>query len=404
MLNKDNARELAYVVKVDDIRPIPGRDRVECAVVGGWTIMVRKDQFKPGDLGIYFEIDSQVPEKEPFMFLAEKHFKIKTQKYKTPDGQFWSQGLLMHAEDFGWEMLDDSISDDEKNLHFDEGDTRFLTEKLGVTYAVAEDNSRKANSVDKYKKMAQRNSKLFAHQPFRWLMRHTWGRKVLFFFFGKPRDKKTGWPEWVKKTDEERVQNMPWILQNKDPWIATEKIDGTSTTFTMKRGKHNNFDFYICSRNVVFDKPDKQCFYESNVYIEMAEKYHIEDTLREILMNNLNWDWVTLQGETYGAGIQKRDYSLAGHDFMGFNFITSTGGRWNSVDASKLMFQYGIPWVPIIDENFILPDTVEELLAIATDKSAVDGGMREGLVFRSQDGAQSFKAVSNEFLMKYHQG
>ena len=404
MLNKDNARELAYVVKVDDIRPIPGRDRVECAVVGGWTIMVRKDQFKPGDLGIYFEIDSQVPEKEPFMFLEAKHFKIKTQKYKTPDGQFWSQGLLMHAEDFGWEMLDDSIADDEKNLHFDEGDTRFLTEKLGVTYAVAEDNSRKANSVDKYKKMAQRNGKLFAHQPFRWLMRRAWGRKVLFFFFGKPKDKKTGWPEWVKRTDEERVQNMPWILQNKDPWIATEKIDGTSTTFTMKRGKHNNFDFYVCSRNVVFDKPDKQCFYESNVYIEMAEKYHIEDTLREILMNNLNWDWVTLQGETYGAGIQKRDYSLKGHDFMGFNFITSTNGRWNSVDASKLMFQYGIPWVPIIDENFILPDTVEELLAIATDKSAVDGGMREGLVFRSQDGAQSFKAVSNEFLMKYHQG
>ena len=404
MLNKDNARELAYVVKIDDIRPIAGKDRVECAVVGGWTIMVRKDQFKPGDLGIYFEIDSQVPEKEPFMFLEAKHFKIKTQKYKTPDGQFWSQGLLMHAEDFGWEMLDDSIADDEKNLHFGEGETRFLTEKLGITYAVAEDNSRKANSADKYKKMAQRNGKLFAHQPFRWLMRRNWGKKLLFVFFGKPRDKKTGWPEWVKKTDEERVQNMPWILQNKDPWIATEKIDGTSTTFTMKRGKHNKFDFYVCSRNVVFDKPDKTCFYDSNVYIEMAEKYHIEDTLREILLNRPDLDWVTLQGETYGAGIQKRDYSLKDHDFMGFNFITSAGGRWNSVDASKLMLQYGIPWVPIIDENFILPDTVDELLAIATDASVVDGGMREGLVFRSQDGSQSFKAVSNEFLMKYHQG
>lgn len=404
MLNKDNARELAYVVKVDDIRPIAGRDRVECAVVGGWTIMVRKDQFKPGDLGIYFEIDSQVPEKEPFMFLEAKHFKIKTQKYKTPDGQFWSQGLLMHAEDFGWEMLEDSICDDEKNLHFDEGETRFLTQKLGVIYAVAEDNTRKANSVDKYKRMAQRNGKLFAHQPFRWLMRHAWGRKVLFFFFGKPKDKKTSWPEWVKRTDEERVQNMPWILQNKDPWIATEKIDGTSTTFTMKRGKHNKFDFYVCSRNVVFDKPDKQCFYDSNVYIEMAEKYHIEDTLREILMNNPDLDWIILQGETYGAGIQKRDYSLAGHDFMGFNFITSLSGRWNSVEASELMFKYGIPWVPIVDKNFILPDTVDELLAIATDKSVVDGGMREGLVFRSQDGVQSFKAVSNEFLMKYHNG
>ena len=405
MLNAKNERELCYVVRVDEIKPIEGRDRVECAVVGGWTIMVRKNQFKPGDLGIYFEIDSQVPEKEPFMFLEAKHFKIKTQKYKTPDGQFWSQGLLMHAEDFGWEMLDDSIADDEKNLHFDEGDTRFLTEKLGVTYAVAEDNSRKAGSVDKYKKMAQRNGKLFAHQPFRWLMRHEWGKKLLFVFFGKKKDKKGGWPEWVVKTDEERVQNMPWILADKSEWIATEKIDGTSTTFTMKRGKRRNqYDFYICSRNVVFDKPDKQCFYDSNVYVEMAEKYNVESVLRQILENRPDLDWVTLQGETYGAGIQKRDYSLKDHDFVGFNFITSASGRWNSVDAKKLMNGFGIPWVPIVDEHFVLPDTVDELLTIATDKSVIDGGMREGLVFRSQDGAKSFKAVSNEFLMKYHNG
>ena len=405
MLNAKNERELCYVVRVDEIKPIEGRDRVECAVVGGWTIMVRKGQFQPGDLGIYFEIDSQVPEKEPFMFLEAKHFKIKTQKYKTPDGQFWSQGLLMHAEDFGWEMLDDFIADDENNLHFSEGDTRFLTKKLGITYAVAEDNSRKANSVDKYKKMAQRHPKLFAHQPFRWLMRHEWGKKLLFVFFGKKKDKKGGWPEWVAKTDEERVQNMPWILADKSEWIATEKIDGTSTTFTMKRGKRRNqYDFYICSRNVVFDKPDKQCFYDSNVYVEMAEKYNVESVLRQILENRPDLDWVTLQGETYGAGIQKRDYSLKDHDFVGFNFITSASGRWSSVDAKKLMNGFGIPWVPIVDEHFVLPDTVEELLTIATDKSVIDGGMREGLVFRSQDGVKSFKAVSNEFLMKYHNG
>ena len=50
----------------------------------------------------------------------------------------------------------------------------------------------------------------------------------------------------------------------------------------------------------------------------------------------------------------------------------------------------------------MLPDTVEELLKIATGKSVIDGGMREGLVLRTKDGSQSFKAVSNEFLMKYH--
>ena len=220
MLNEKKERELAYVVKVDEIRPIEGADRVEVAIVNGWHIMVRKDQFKPGDLAVYFEIDSKVPAEEPFMFLEPKHFKIKTQKYFK--GTVISQGLLMSFEDFGWEKDAYKLGD-------------FLTQKLKVTYAVEEDNARKASSVDKYKKMAQRHGKLFSHQPFRWLMRKTWGKKILFLFFGKTSDKKAGWPAWVSKTDEERVQNMPWILENKNPWVATEKIDGTSTTFTMKR-------------------------------------------------------------------------------------------------------------------------------------------------------------------------
>ena len=56
MLNEKKERELAYVVKVDEIRPIEGADRVEVAIVNGWHIMVRKDQFKPGDLAVYFEL------------------------------------------------------------------------------------------------------------------------------------------------------------------------------------------------------------------------------------------------------------------------------------------------------------------------------------------------------------
>lgn len=392
MLNEKKERELAYVVKVDEIRPIEGADRVEIAVVNGWHIMVRKDQFKPGDLAVYFEIDSKVPAKEPFMFLEGKHFKIKTQKYFK--GTVISQGLLMGFEDFGWDKDAHKLGD-------------FLTKELEVTYSVKEDNIRKAPSVDKYKRMAQRNGKLFAHQPFRWLMRRTWGKKLLFVFFGKKGDKEATWPAWVSKTDEERVQNMPWILEDKSHWIATEKIDGTSTTFTMIRRKtrflkKEKFDFYVCSRNVVFDKPDKACFYDTNVYTEMAEKYQIEKTLKQILMNRPDLEWVTLQGETYGDGIQKRDYSTKEHCFMGFNFITSAEGRWNSVMAEKAMAEFGIPWVPIVDKEFVLPDTVDELLDIATGESVLDGGMREGLVFRSQDGIKSFKAVSNEFLLKFH--
>ena len=405
MLDNTGTRQLAYVVTINDILPIEGADRVEQAVVGGWHIMTRKGQFKPGDPAIYFEIDSKVPETEPFKFLEPKHYKVKTQKYFK--GTVISQGLLMSAEDFGWTIEKHnygySIHEPNGAEHNAENESRFLTEKLGVKYAIDEDNVRKAASADKYKKMAQRHGKLFSHQPFRWLMKHTWGKKLLFIFFGKKKDKR-GWPAWVSKTDEERVQNMPWILEDKNEWIATEKIDGTSTTFTIKRGRGlKKDDFYVCSRNVVFDKPDKTCYYDTNVYTEMANKYEIEKVLTTLLSIFPKAEWITIQGETYGAGIQKRDYSMKNHDFMAFNLIMSHTGRWNTKDMKSLLDKYFIPSVPIVDDNFILPDTVDELLNYATGKSVVDGGMREGIVFRSQDGTKSFKAVSNEFLLKYHQ-
>ena len=409
MLDNTGTRQLAYVVTIDKILPIEGADRVEQAVVGGWHIMTRKGQFEPGNSAIYFEIDSKVPETEPFKFLESKHYKVKTQKYFK--GTVISQGLLMSAEDFGWTIQveplggvrTEVIIDDEGKPHYPDDESRFLTEKLGVKYAVDEDNVRKAASADKYKKMAQRNGKLFSHQPFRWLMKRNWGKKLLFIFFGKKKDKR-GWPAWVQKTDEERIQNMPWILEDKNEWIATEKIDGTSTTFTIKRGKGlKKNEFYICSRNVVFDKPDKKCFYETNVYTEMAEKYNMEGVLTELLKMFPCAEWITIQGETYGAGIQKRDYSMKNHDFMAFNLIMSHSGRWNTIDMKETLERFHIPSVPIVDEHFILPDTVDELLSYATGKSTIDGGMREGIVFRYKDGSKSFKAVSNEFLLKYHQ-
>lgn len=128
MLNKNNERELCYVVLVDDVTPIEGYDRVELAHVGGWTIVVGKGEFKAGDPAIYFEIDSKLPEVKPFIdmeFLAKKKFKVKTQKMC----KSISQGLLMSADAFGWEV--DSaqfagglvyIKDDEGTPHFPNDD------------------------------------------------------------------------------------------------------------------------------------------------------------------------------------------------------------------------------------------------------------------------------------------
>ena len=409
MLNKNNERELAYVVIVDAVTPIKGYDRVELAHVGGWTVVVGKGEFHTGDPAIYFEIDSQLPEVEPFTnmeFLAKKHYKIKTQKMC----KSISQGLLMSAANFGWTIEKHnygySIHEPGGAEHNAENESRFLTKQLNVTYAVPEDNARKANSVDKYKKMAQRNGKLFSHQPFKWLMKKEWGRKLLFTFFGNKKDK-IGWPAWVKKTDEERIENLPYLFEDKSSWIATEKIDGTSTTFTLKRGKGFKKDeFYICSRNVCFDKPNKNCFYETNVYIEMAKKYDIYNKMKYLLETEYkNCDWITIQGETYGAGIQKRDYHMTEHNFMAFNLISSNYGRENSLIMKDILEkENGIPCVPIVTDSYTLPDTLDELREfVDSETSVIDGEIREGIVFRSYDGSRSFKCVSPTYLMKYHQ-
>ena len=410
MLNSKGERELAYVVIIDESKPIEGQDRVEYARVGGWWVIVQKDQFKVGDPAIYFEIDSRVPsDRECFAFLEKRNYKIKTLRMC----KVISQGLLMHASDFGWTIKEDNdgtpvietyISGKDYKLHRPDDESRFLTSLLGITYADDADNKRKANSVDRYKAMAARRPNIFRKKWARWLMKREWGHKLMFFFFGKKRDKKDGWPSWVQKTDEERVQNMPWILEDKGEWIVTEKIDGTSTTFTMKRSKFGKNKMYVCSRNVCFDTVDKPCYYDTNVYWEMAKKYNIYDVLSKLLDRFTNAEWVTIQGETYGEGIQKRNYSLKGHEFAIFNLVTSDKGR---LGTKEMVYELGnicdVPCVPILNTITFDGLTVEKLLEMADGNSVIDGLPREGFVLRSLDGARSFKAVSNNYLLKYHQ-
>jgi len=396
MLNpKTKQRELAYVVNIDRIEPIAGSDNCEAAVVGGWRVMTRKGTFQAGDKAVYFEIDSKVPETETFTFLAPKHYKVKTQKYTFGGkGLMISQGLLMSFEDFGWDINAYEVGD-------------FLTETLGVKYSVVEDNKRKA-SVDKYKRMAQRHAKLFkTNKLVQWLYARTWGKKLLFLFLGNKRDKKAAfWPSWVVKTDEERVQNLPQLFPPDDTeWFVTEKVDGTSTTFTMKRLKRNKYEFYVCSRNVCFDKPEKEekLFYETNVYTEMAIKYNAEEVLKNILETHNEFEFVTIQGETYGKSVQQRDYHMDNIDFKAFNLIfgykDGTTKRLNPREMTEILTNtYNIPCVPILNEHFKLPNSIDEMVAYADGDSVIDGDYREGVVLRTADGVNSFKAVSNYYL------
>lgn len=399
MINpKTNQRELAYAVRITDVRDIEGVNN-QVAVVNGWTVFIKRDEFKPGDLAIYFEIDSKVPEKPCFEFLRKYNFKVKTQKFVK--GLVISQGLVIKPEELGL-----------KNV--EEGE--FLTEKLGVVYYEAEDNKRKADNT-KYTSMQARHKKFFKTKFGKWLMAREWGRKLCFFFLGKKKDKKSDWPTWVVKTDEERIQNIPSIYTQEvgSSWIATEKIDGSSTTFTMKQDKPKKRKLLVCSRNVVFDSPkkeDKNYYKEicGNIWLEMADKYDMEGVLNDVLNKHPNWEFITIQGETFGAGVQKRDYGMKDRDFRVFNIIYKENGkapvRMSTLDMSYFLALHSgmkcLKTVPILTDNFIIPDSCEKIIAAAAGLSKLDGKSREGIVFRTRDGERSFKAVDPEFLMKYH--
>lgn len=397
MLNSKGVRELAYVVRINEVRDIEGVNN-QVAVVNGWTVFVKRDEFKAGDLAVYFEIDSKVPEKECFEFLRKYNFRIKTQKFVK--GKVISQGLVIKPEDLGLSNVK-------------EGD--FLTEKLGVVYYEAEDNIRKAEN-NKYTSMQSRHRKFFKTKLGKWLMKREWGRKLCFFFLGRKIDKKRDWPTWVVKTDEERCQNCFQSMKKlNETWYVTEKIDGTSTTFTMKQGKPKKRQMLVCSRNVVFDSPKKEekNFYkdtDGNVYLEMASKYRMYEALSFILNSRRSLEWVTIQGETYGGGIQKRKYGDE-HRLAIFNLIIKENGlppvrcsyetMQEIIGLVNVAIDGELELVPYLGE-VKLPETCEELLWAAGGPSKIDGGMREGIVLRTLDGVHSFKAVDNEFLLRYH--
>ena len=396
MLNKDNKRELCYIVKIDWVKPIENADNIELVGINAWTCIAKKDEFNVGDLAVYFEIDSKLPKEDWSAFMESKRYIVKTMKLNK--FKVISQGLALPISAFGWTTDNKTINANGKTYKL--GD--FLTEDLGVRYSVEEDNKRKGNSsVDKYKKMIQRHPKVFNNPIIKKIYKTKLGKRILFIFFGKKKDN-VSWLSWVVKTDEERIENLPHLFNSDMLWIATEKVDGTSATYTIKR-KGKKGDFYVCSRNVVFTELNKNnYYYDKNVYTEMADKLNMESVLKKMLKDYPKANYITIQGEIYGEGIQKRDYGMKGTDFKAFNLIFD-GNRCNSIEMKNILYKYNIPTIDILDTEFVMPNTIDELRAyVHNDMSKIDGKMREGIVFRSQDGKQSFKCVDPEYLIKYH--
>ena len=394
----NDKRALAYIQHVTNIRPIDGADNIEQCNVLGWNLICKKGEFHEGDPCVYIEIDSKVPEREEFEFLRAKGFKVKTMKL----GKFncISQGLAMPQSAFK-ELAGLSEGTD-------------VTDILGIKYSVQEDNTRKGNGDPnaKYKSMAARHQKIFKQKWARWMMRRSWGRKIMFFFFGKKKDTPKGWPvgkfPGVSKTDQERCENMPWILNDKTPFIVTQKCDGSSGTYILERKGFRRFEFYVCSRNVRMADEKQECFYgANNYYWEVAKKYDIRTKMEQWLNAHPDANWVCWQGEICAPAIQKNPHKLTETHFYCFHWTDSVNGRLDIVTANNLWRKFDMEVVPIVDTNFILPDDMETFKLQADgfyDADVCEGHkdcIREGFVYyKTTDPTFSFKNVSRKYLLK----
>lgn len=404
-------RKLAHVESIEEIRPIylketdePAQNIVMYRVLG-WWVVGKINEFNLGQKVIYIEIDSKIQSThEYFAFLEQKKYKIKTMKlnkfyFGNKENTVISQGLIapLNTAFYKYDDIYRSKPGDD------------VTDLLKITKIEDETRENQApKKVDRSMAFYHKHHKFFSTRFGHWLKSKEWFRKLVKNLLVKTVKQKV-WPFYITKTDEERIQNRPHVLETYKgkPMQVTEKLDGTSTTFGLHKLGKKKFEFAVCSRNVRQLDRKQMTWYkdaEANFYWEMADKYNVEHilvTLFDILGAN---EYVYLQGETVGPQIQSNKYALKERQFFAFNLVVD-GNKVDSVDAKKILEHASngaIKWVPILDDKFILPSSVDELVSYSNAKSVVHDTLREGVVIRDKENTVSFKVINPEFLIKWN--
>src|SRR5882724_618991 len=184
--------KLASIQTISEIRPIDGADRIEAATVLGYQTVIKKGEFRPGDLCVWHEPDTVAAEKPEYEFLRKQGFRLKVSRFK---GQV-SQGLALPVGVLP--PADYTLGDD-------------VTELTGLR---------------KYEKPLSPNLIGVAKGAF---------------------------PSWMPKTDEPNLRSFPAALDEfiGRECVITQKVDGTSGTFYLGAG-----EFGVCTRNLeLLDDP-----------------------------------------------------------------------------------------------------------------------------------------------------
>lgn len=196
---------------------------------------------------------------------------------------------------------------------------------------------------------------------------------------------KGNFPSEIPKTDQERVQNIKIEEYVGQSYEVTEKLHGSSMTCFLDK----NGEFHVCSRNLDLQRD------ENNAFWKAAVKYDVEGKMRAAGLAG-----VAIQGELCGAGINGNNYNL-GLDWFVFDVYVVGEGYVPPTERRDMIHALGLKHVPVISVDSQLTQSVPELLDMANGKSYIAECLREGFVYKSEEGSKSFKVISNEWLCRY---
>ncbi len=315
-------RKLASVRIIKSITPIEGADNIELAHVDGWQCIVGKGQFKPGDTCAYFEIDSLLPEIPVYEFLRSRCYVNNRNGVGFRIRTMKLRGVISQG----------------LALPFEGTPGNDLTELLDV--------------------------KLYEVQP-----------------EGAGRAPTQGsWPWFLRKTDQERVQNLSEIPAGG--YEVTEKLDGSSITVFRKDDRLG-----VCSRNW-------ELKLDGSVWHEAAKP--ILDMLAYEGRN------LAVQGELMGPGIQKNRKGLTSHQIYIFNVWDIDAQVYlRPDDAWNLVYGWSeidprIKYAPLFTDFYLGLDFMNEIAA----KFSVDKADFEGVVFKHHELPFSFKYINPHYLIR----
>ncbi|HHN47332.1 MAG TPA: RNA ligase (ATP) [Bacteroidales bacterium] len=335
-------RNLASIQRIKALEPIEGADAIEKASVLGWQLVVKKGEFNVGDLVVYCEIDSLMPDRPEFEFLKSRGMRIKTIRLR---GQI-SQGICF------------PVSILPKNFEIKEGAD--CTDALGIT----------------------------KFEP-----------PIPACLHGVAKGK---FPSFIPKTDETRVQVLQNVLDKYQGELCyiTEKLDGSSATYFIKDG-----EFGVASRNLELLEDDQNSFWKvaremhiENKLLSLNKNFAIQG---ELVGEGVQSNKLRLRGQTVffftAFDIDKYE-TLPFQDFMQLMkefelpvvpVIATDYKLENNMDALISMASIRSKICPEAWAEGIVIRSIREIKDPFLAKENITGGRL------------SFKVVNPEFLLKY---